>query len=1327
MDAGKKRSRANPRQTANPLSALLFWWTIPLFREGYSHDLTVDDLYEPLKDDRSEQLGDILEAQWNKQQKKKKPSLMSAIGGAFFWQYTQLGLLVLVNDVIVRLVQPLMLGYLLAYFTPPRTMSKESAMAYAGAIVLCTAFNTLFFNHYTLGAFHAGMRVRAACCSLIYRKSLRLSRTALGETAAGQVVNLLSNDVSRFDLVSVFIHHMWAAPLTAIICMYFLYNEIGVAGFVGVAVVFVVVPIQAYTGKLSAIFRRRTAFKTDERVRLTDEIISGIQVIKMYAWEKPFSKMIEAARRAELKVVIKTSYIRGIFMTFNLCTTRLALCCTLITYVMLGSDLTADKVFVVLTYFNILAQTMSMMFVRGVAEIAEALVSVKRLQTFLMNEEYVMNTSKLSIVQNGVSHDYDKEEKEEEEAVIMESVTAKWVDTLSENTLEDVNLRVHQGQLVGVVGLVGAGKSSLLQALLGELPVKEGICKINGKVSYACQDPWVFAATIRQNIVFGRPYDRRRYKEVIRVCALQRDLELLPQGDLTVVGERGTSLSGGQKARVNLARAVYHDADIYLFDDPLSAVDTHVGKHLFDECIINFLRNKTRILVTHQLQYLSEANHVVLINNGKVEAQGGYAALTRQPQYSAMLGAAEGDEGGEERPEAERAHHGITRQLSRTSIKSKTSRHGSILEEEEEEEEAAAPDMMEATTKGVVKTSPYIGYFSSGTNYFVLFILMLMFICAQGLASGADYYISYWTTQEEARLARIIEMQNNNGTTDGGNILVISSEDGVNIQGIDNILDTDTYIFIYIGIIAALFLIAFTRSFVFYNICMSCSKQLHNTMFKNLLRTPMRFFNLNPSGRILNRFSKDMGAIDELLPKAILDAAQIIMLVLGSLIVAVSVNWVYILPIVAMGALFWFVRKVYLRASKNIKRLEGMTKSPVFTHLLATLQGLTTIRAYGAQNILKEEFDKHQDLHTAAWYMFLTTSQAFGFSLDIMCLIYITFITYSFLFLEDLFGGQIGLALTQSMGLTGMIQWGMRQSAEVANQMMAVERVMEYTALEEEPLLESTPDKRPPSSWPSKGEIQFRRTYLRYGPQSDPVLVDLNFVIRPAEKVGIVGRTGAGKSSLISALFRLAIVEGEILIDDVDTANIGLQDLRAKISIIPQDPVLFAGTLRFNLDPFGEFPDYILWRVLDDVELRDSLHDSLGLDTRVLDGGSNFSVGQRQLVCLARAILRNNRVLMLDEATANVDPHTDSLIQKTIRQKFSHCTVLTVAHRLNTIMDSDKVLVMDAGRMVEFDHPHILLQKKDGMFSKMVRQTGYLMAEQLSRIAEECYNEKVAH
>ncbi|XP_043594439.1 ATP-binding cassette sub-family C member 4-like isoform X2 [Bombus pyrosoma] len=1214
----------------------------------------------------------------------------------------------------------------------------------------------------------------------IFPSALRLSKTALGETAPGKVVNLVANDVNRFDLVSIFIHHMWSAPLSTLIIAYFLYIEAGYAGLIGIAAVFVVVPIQSYTGKLSSKFRSQTAMKTDERVRLMDEIISGVQVIKMYAWEKPFCALIETARKLELQVVSKSAYIRGIYMTFNLFTTRMALFCTLISMLLFGDKLSIDKVFVFSSYFNILAHTMSGMFVRGFAEIAECLVAVGRLQYFLMYEEFQDSghilsnfttsingsinsiskhasnkTSKPDIPyiddeidgyenldessekrrHNGlmvVASDLLKntanmmEEKkafstmnQETYAVNMSHLTAKWEPSQSENTLEDVNLEIQKGKIYAVIGMVGAGKSSFLSAILGEIEVTGGHVKVNGSLSYAGQEAWVFGSTVRQNILFGQPYNRQLYQKVVKACSLQRDFKQFPQGDQTVVGERGSSLSGGQKARINLARSLYRQADIYLLDDPLSAVDTHVSKHLFEECIQRYLAGKTRILATHQLQYVKNVDAIILIEQGKVTVFSQFQdLLSQRPEYAELLAAES-----ESIEDSSLEKSIMKRQYSSSSTRSRTpeASSGGTDDEEEDENSEKFNDGLEGTSRGVVKGPIFIKYFKTGANLCLACTVLLLFICTQFMASLNDYFIPILVNEEETRHYYITQAK-------------LNATNNTSIENLD-ISSMYNSMYVYTAIIVGLFCIGITRSLIFYKVCILCSQKLHDMAFSALIRTGMRFFDTNPSGRILNRFSKDMGAIDELLPKAILDAGQICMMMFGSLAVSCIINPLFLIPIVFLGTVFYWIRKVFLRTSKNIKRMEGMTRSPVFTHLNATLNGLSTIRAYCAQDILRKEFDKLQDVHTSTVYMYIVASTGFGFSLDVFCFVFTSLVIFSFLLLQQTFsGGEVGLAITQVMAMTGMIQWGMRQNAEVENQMMSVERVLEYTQIVAESNLRDRGKfakkiekqlplpANAPKNWPTDGMIRFRSVYMKYVEDDPPVLKGLNLVINPGEKIGIVGRTGAGKSSLISALFRLAKIEGVIEIDGIDTGSICLEDLRRNISIIPQDPVLFSGTLRRNLDPFNEFTDKALWEVLDEVELKDAVITAgTGLDSRVLDRGSNYSVGQRQLVCLARAILRNNKILMLDEATANVDPQTDALIQHTIRKKFAKCTVLTIAHRLNTIMDSNKVLVMDKGRMAEYDHPHILLQNNYSQFKSLVKESDRAMYDQLVKVAKQSY------
>nr|CAI5864657.1 unnamed protein product [Callosobruchus analis] len=1368
MDSGVKKARKpNPRENAFPLSAATFCYTIPMFIQGFKRDLEESDLTETYSRHRSDYLGNKMERYWKAEEeracrKNTQPSLQRVLIKAFGWEFLFYGIVIFFSESIRfvvmpykltvlmsylylsrhRIAQPIVLGQLIYFYTPgQQDITQEQAYYYAAGVVLCSLLNILIIHPYMMGMLHLGMKLRVACCSLIYRKALKLSKTALRDTTAGQVVNLLSNDVNRFDVAVLFAHQLWVGPLETIVCTYFMYLQVSIAAVVGVLALIMFIPIQFYFGKQVSKLRLKTALRTDERVRLMNEIISGIQVIKMYAWEKPFAKLVHTARRFEINLIRKTSFMRGVLVSFIMFSTRLCIFVSILYYVLAGNqDITAEKVFVLTSFYNILRQTMTVFFPQGISQVAEAKVSIRRLNQFMLYDETqlakAIKAKDFHDRQNEKSTDKDGKPGElsngidisMEPYIVLTNATAKWSDGSLDNTLTNLNLQITYSQLLAVIGPVGSGKTSLLHVILQELPLIEGSLKVSGRISYASQEPWLFAGTVRQNILFGLPMDKTRYKTVVKKCSLERDFNLLPYGDKTIVGDRGVSLSGGQRARINLARAVYKEADIYLLDDPLSAVDTHVGRELFENCISEYLKDKIVVLVTHQLQYLQNLEHVLYLENGSPR-QGSFRELKESGLDFARISGEEAEEEKFVEPKE------LKKQKSMESMDS-------------DEMETPRP-VEEQKSTGSVGAYIYKSYFRAGGNCCVIFLFFALFICAQLLASGCDYFISYWVNLEQksgeaqralsnTSVATDTEPTNN---TDG----FIALNDNTN-RSLPTLkrshnhhvsdrnstssgqdfweFSRETCIYVYSALIGILILMTLVRSFTFFAICMRASMRLHDRMFESITRTTMRFFNTNSAGRILNRFSKDMGAVDELLPAAMIDCLQIGLALLGIIVVVAIVSPWLMVPTCTIGVIFYLMRIFYLRTSRNVKRLEGVTRSPVFSHLSASLLGLTTIRAFGAEEVLTKEFDSHQDLHSSAWFAFISTSRAFGYWLDIVCIIYITLVTFSFLLIgNERFGGNVGLAITQAIGLTGMFQWGMRQSTELENQMTSVERVLEYSSIEHEPELESAPEKKPPDTWPEDGKVEFRHVYLRYFPDDPYVLKDLNFTILPKEKVGIVGRTGAGKSSLINALFQLTETAGQILIDEINICNIGLHDLRSKISIIPQEPVLFSGTMRKNLDPFDEYSDADLWKALEEVELKEAVEDlTAGLNSKMSEGGSNFSVGQRQLVCLARAILRNNKVLVLDEATANVDPQTDALIQHTIRKKFQNCTVLTIAHRLHTIMDSDKVLVMDAGTMKEFGHPYTLLQNPKGIFFGMVEQTGRAMADVLFRVAKESYN-----
>ncbi|CAG9830782.1 unnamed protein product [Diabrotica balteata] len=1334
-DETKRERPPCPREKANFLSVITFFYSLKVFHRGRKKEFTEDDLTQPLPEHKSSYLGDRISEVWREEydkaiEQKRRPRMGRVILKTFIREFLVYGCVIFCMEIPIRLFQPLFVGLFIRYFNaanrnatePPRypmyfnrvfsfwdpnqgRITREESFFFAAGVGIINAIVVMTTHPYMLAVLHIGMKVRVACCSLIYRKVLRLKFTSIGGRTVGNVVNLMSNDVTRFDLAAMFVHYLWIAPLQTICIVYFMYKEVEWSALVGIVAVLIVMPLQMLFGARTSYLRKKAGARTDERVRQMNEIIQSIQVIKMYSWENAFADLISKLRKNELQVLIQTSYIRGLIMSFIMFTSRSAIFLTIMAFIFLGNNITADKTFVIISYYQILRQTMTVYFPQGVAMVAEALVSVKRIEEFMATEETTVGDpspidkhwqSKLNL--HTTKHQVRKiffdtdPTKEAQNAIHIIHGIAKYGENVC---LDDINIDIPSGQLVAVVGPVGAGKSCLLHLIMGELPLFSGTIGVEGVVSYASQEPWLFAGSVRQNILFGREFNYQKYKQVVKVCALNRDFGILQFGDRTIVGERGVSLSGGQRARVNLARCVYKEADIYLLDDPLSAVDIQVGQQLFEGCIRRYLKDKIVVLITHQLQYLKRADHIVIMNEGVIQCQGSYSELMGRedmPVFATVL-----KDASSAAPIEEKEIEKLLRNISVTSAAFQ-----SMIDIEGKKKRPFV--IPEIRTFGSVDFSNYTEYFGAGANWLGVFCMIFLFLFAQVVASSGDYFLSQWVNVEELREFK-------------------GSAESMRFFNRFSRLD---FVIIYNVLIVGTIVVSITRSLVYYTICMRASQRLHNRMFESIIHANMLFFNVNSSGRILNRFSKDLGAVDEMLPNAFCDTTQLLLNLIGAIIVVTLIDYLLLIPTAVIFVSFYLLRRVYLHTSRNVKRLEGITRSPVFAHLNATLQGLTTIRSNGAEKILVEEFDYLQDIHSSAWFMFLFTSRAFGLWLDLICTLFILYVTFNFaIFDHKHYGSGVGLAITQCIGLSGLVQWGMRQSAELENQMTSVERVLEFTRIEHEPDLESTPDKKPPPTWPKHGKIEFIDTTMRYSKTGATVLKHLNFIIKPKEKIGIVGRTGAGKSSLISTIFRLQPYEGIILIDNLDISVPGLHDLRRKISIIPQEPVIFSGTLRYNLDPFNEYSDEQVFAALLDVEIKNAIQSGIDcLNDVMAEGGTNLSVGSRQMVCLARAILRNNRILVLDEATANVDAQTDKFIQTTIRTKFAHCTVLTIAHRLNTVMDSDRLMVLDNGILIEFDHPHILLQNREGLLSEMVKKTGPGVSDHLKLVAKENYSLK---
>uniref|UniRef100_A0A8C0LE53 ATP binding cassette subfamily C member 4 (PEL blood group) n=1 Tax=Canis lupus dingo TaxID=286419 RepID=A0A8C0LE53_CANLU len=1076
-------------------------------------------------------------------------------------------------------------------------------------------------------------------------EALRLSNMAMGKTTTGQIVNLLSNDVNKFDQVTVFLHFLWAGPLQAIAVTALLWMEIGISCLAGMVVLIILLPLQSCIGKLFSSLRSKTATFTDVRIRTMNEVITGIRIIKMYAWEKSFVDLITNLRRKEISKILRSSYLRGMNLASFFVANKIIIFVTFTTYVLLGNVITASRVFVAVSLYGAVRLTVTLFFPSAIERVSESVVSIQRIKNFLLLDEISQRTPQLPSDGKMIVH--------------IQDFTAFWDKASETPTLEGLSFTVRPGELLAVIGPVGAGKSSLLSAVLGELPRNQGLVSVHGRIAYVSQQPWVFPGTVRSNILFGKKYEKERYEKVIKACALRKDLQCLEDGDLTVIGDRGATLSGGQKARINLARAVYQDADIYLLDDPLSAVDAEVGRHLFELCICQTLHEKITILVTHQLQYLKAASQILILKEGKMVQKGTYTEFLKSGVDFGSLLKKENEEA--DQSPAPGSPILRTRSFSESSLWSQQSSRHSLKDSAPEAQDIENTQVAlseERRSEGKVGFKAYRNYLTAGAHWFVIVFLILLNIASQVAYVLQDWWLSYWANEQSAL----------NVTVDGK-------------ENVTEKLDLPWYLGIYSGL----------------------------TVATSILRAPVLFFDTNPIGRILNRFSKDIGHMDDLLPLTFLDFLQTFLQVLGVVGVAVAViPWIAI-PLLPLAIIFFILRRYFLATSRDVKRLESTSRSPVFSHLSSSLQGLWTIRAYKAEERFQELFDAHQDLHSEAWFLFLTTSRWFAVRLDAICAMFVIVVAFGSLILaKTVDAGQVGLALSYALTLMGMFQWSVRQSAEVENMMISVERVMEYTDLEKEAPWEY--QKRPPPTWPQEGTIVFDNVNFTYSLDGPLVLKHLTALIKSREKVGIVGRTGAGKSSLIAALFRLSEPEGKIWIDRILTTEIGLHDLRKKMSIIPQEPVLFTGTMRKNLDPFNEHTDEELWNALTEVQLKDAVEDLPGkLDTELAESGSNFSVGQRQLVCLARAILRKNRILIIDEATANVDPRYRPEVHEPWNPNFKY-------GQWETFND-----VLDSGRLKEYDEPYVLLQNEESLFYKMVQQLGKAAAAALTETAKQVY------
>ncbi|XP_075053196.1 multidrug resistance-associated protein 1-like [Mixophyes fleayi] len=1254
-----------PENRASYLSRVTYSWYSRIITLGYKKPLEREDLIELNEADSSYIVYPAFEKNWRKeilQQDRKvsssrRVSLLKALWNTFKYSLIQVALMKVVAD-ILAFTSPQILKQMIA-FCETRSEGSWTGYMFALALLGVTVLQTLILQLYQRFNMLTAMKFKTSIIGIIYKKSLNLANSTRRKFTTGELVNLMSSDAQQLMDLTVNLNLLWSAPFQILMAIVFLWQELGASVLAGVAVLVLIIPLNAFIAAKVKQLKKSHLKSKDHRIKLLNEILHGIKILKLYAWEPSYQRKVVDIRESEMDVLKSSGYLTTFSMLTLTCIPFLVSIATFGVYFLIDETnvLTASKVFTTISLFNILRLPLFDL-PTVISSVVQTRISLTRLENFLCGEE---------LIPENVETNYKGSH-----AVGFLGASFQW-ETNGPSILKDLHIKIPEGSLVAVVGQVGSGKSSLLSAILGEMNKLEGTVQRKGSVAYVSQQAWIQNALFQDNVVFGLPLNRQYYESVLEACALLPDLDLLPYGDQTEIGERGVNLSGGQKQRVSLARAVYNNADVYLLDDPLSAVDVHVGKHLFDKVIgqNGLLKNKTRILVTHSLTVLPLVDLIIVMEDGRIAQSGTYGDLTSKRKDLAEIIQSSGTE------KENRYEIKSNRQTEAANAK----RQPEVIPQRDRAmfDMTKAPRMnKEKVATGNMKMSVVKKYLQAFGWFWVCFTV-IAYVGQNTMAIGQNLWLSRWVTETK-------EIKDQMEWADLRN----------NRLGIYGLLGCVQGLFVCYG------------AYVITRGTICASRSLHNQMLHNILHLPIQFFETTPMGQVLNRFTKDIYVIDERFHYYLRTWLNCMLDVLGTILVIVFATPLFIVAIVPLGFLYLLIQRYYIASSRQIRRLDGASRSPVISHFSETLLGASTIRAYRHQ----ERFiDQNKDVvneNLVCYYNNVISNRWLAVRLEFLGNLMVFFAAlFAVQAGEKMTSGTVGLSITYALNITQTLNFWVRKACEIETNGVAIERVCEYEEMEKEAPWITT--WRPPTEWPDKGVIEFTNYKARYREDHDLALRDVTFQLNSTEKLGIVGRTGAGKSTLTNCLFR--IVEragGKIVVDGIDIATLGLHDLRSKLNIIPQDPVLFSGTLRMNLDPLEKHSDTHLWEALEMCDLKTFVQSlPKKLYHEISEGGENLSVGQRQLICLARALLRKTKILVLDEATASIDMETDNIVQNTIRKVFVDCTVLTIAHRLHTVLDSERVLVLDGGRVVEFDEPQRLIQKK-GVFSKMVSEAGIL-------------------
>ncbi|KAL3738257.1 hypothetical protein ACJRO7_019738 [Eucalyptus globulus] len=1245
-----KNDHVTPFAEAGFLSKMSFWWLNPLMKLGKEKILQDDDIPRLRLEERAETCYSRFMEQLHKEKKKNHYDTYSILSVICYCEWR--GILVSGFFALIKVLTvstgPLFLKAFIMVAEGEEGFKYEGYVL-AGALFLAKCLESLLERQWFFRTRLIGLRIRSFLSAAICQKQLRLPSAAKMTHSPGEIVNYVASDAYRIGEFPYWFHQIWATSLQLCLALAIVYYAVGLATLAAVAVLLLIVALISPMAKLQLKYQRRLMEAQDKRLKVIAEVLANMKVLKLYAWEKHFKKVIEELRKDESRWIEAVLWQQGNNMVVFWSLAVLVPAITFWACYFMSIPLSASNIFMFLVSLRIVQEPVRLI-PDVVGSFIQAKVSLSRIAEFLSAPELENKPTK-----------HKSHNELLEMAIFLDACEISWDSATSEETLRNIDMSVRKGEKVAICGEVGSGKSTLLAAILGEVPFINGIVRIDGRMAYVSQTAWIQTGTIQENILFGSAMDSIRYREVIQKCSLAEDIKMFPFGDQTQIGERGVNLSGGQKQRIQLARALYQDADVYLLDDPFSAVDAHTATSLFNEYVMKALSGKTVLLVTHQVDFLPAFNSILLMSSGQIVSTGIYDQLMASCQEFQDL------------VNAHNTTSGSGIQIGITS----SGRPGYLKEEiqniciEEQLEASLGSQLIKQEEReiGDIGLKPYLQYLKHGKG-FLFFTLAAIshIIFVVGL-----FVQNYWLASE------------------------------VNTTSVTAIELNSVYT--GISIVVALFLLL--RSYFIVYLGCGASISIFSVLLNSLIRAPMSFYDSTPLGRILSRVSSDLSIVDINVAFKLTLAFGSTMNAYSSFLILAFLTWPVLFVVIPMIYLTLIIQKYYYTSSNELMRLDGTTKSTLASHIAESIAGAMTIRAFGQEDRFFSRSLRLIDANASPYFHSFSANEWLVQRLEVLCAIVLTSSALSITFLDlgSSSSGFVGMVLAYGLSLNVLLVFSVQFQCSLSNLIVSVERLEQYMHIQSE-APEVIEDSLLATDWPSSGNVEICNLKVRYRPDSPLILHDITCKIEGGHKIGIVGRTGSGKTTLISALFRLVEpTDGKIIIDGLDITTIGLHDLRSRFGVIPQDPTLFAGTVRYNLDPLSEHTDQEIWEVLGKCQLREAIRGKeKGLESLVLQDGSNWSMGQRQLFCLGRALLRRSQILVLDEATASIDNATDLILQRTIRREFADSTVITVAHRIPTVMDCTMVLALSEGRLVEYDEPMKLVGKDDSLFGQLYKE-----------------------